>query len=346
MSKKRLLILFTGGTFGMQPKPEAPNKFAIVESSEQLIREWIFSQVPELHSFSADFKVLFNNDSCQFGTTEWRGITGAVMDAQKKYAGVVVLHGTDTLAYSSSAIALTLANRLKIPVVFTGAQRPLSLLRNDARSNLIESCEVAITAPKALQNRCLVVFNHNVFLGSRVRKTSATNFDAFESPCFPSLGELGAHVRWAKDAIGSLPTLGKPNLLIPTAKKNMRILSLRTTPEFPGLTSEMIRSMKLDGILLTVYPTGTAPTDQPGFAAFLKSAQATKTRVFFIVDQKGKTQDLQSYAASRIMAKYPGFQFGLDMTFEAAYVKALCIAAAGLPSRSFGIRSADEMSSG
>lgn len=343
MTKKKILILFTGGTFGMQPKAGAKHELTVVNSSEEVIRDWIFSQVPELHALSADFRVLFNGDSCQFGLTQWRGLVDAIAKNQKHYAGIVVLHGTDTLAYSSSAVALAFANQLQVPVVFTGAQRPLSLLRNDARSNLIESCEVALTAPEQLRNRCLAVFNHTVFLGSRIRKISATTFDAFESPGYPTLGELGAQVTWAKDAIRSLPALKKPTLKLPLKQKQARLLCIRTTPDFPAFSPEVLRSMDLDGLLLTVYPTGTAPTDQSGFSAFLKSAQAAKLKVFFVVEQKGKTQDLSAYEASRALAQSANFQFGSDMTFEAAYVKAQCMLSAKLPISAFGVRAADEM---
>jgi L-asparaginase len=341
--KKKLLILFTGGTFGMQPRPGATHELSVVHSSEAVIREWIFKQIPELKDFSAEFRLLLNSDSCQFASHEWRAIVNAIENAQKNYSGIVVLHGTDTLAYSSSAVALSFGNRLQVPVIFTGAQRPLSLLRNDARSNLIESCEVALTAPKALQNRCLVVFNHTVFLGSRIRKVSATQFDAYESPCYPILGELGAQVTWTKDAIRSLPKLKRSAVTIPSSKKNVRLLTLQTTPGFPSISHLMMKSLNLDGILLNLFPAGTAPTEQTGFSQFLDAASATKTPLFLVTNHKGRPQDLHAYSASRSLLKRSSIYYGHDMTLEAAYTKAFCLLGSKLSLKTFGKRAADEM---
>ena len=231
-TSKKILVIYTGGTFGMRSSKQ---HLVIPELNSSELKSWLISQVPEMKKIaSCDVSVLFNEDSCQFQAHHWFELAAHITEQEKDYQGVVILHGTDTLAYTAAALSYLLSP-CKIPVVITGAQKPLATLRSDARLNFISALEIAANAPKALQNRVLVVFHDELFLGSRVRKKSATDFAAFESPRFPKLASIGSEVHY-HEIIEHLPPLkNKKNLLssfmnfIP-AEKLPQILTTEVLP--------------------------------------------------------------------------------------------------------------------
>ena len=209
----------------------------IPKLSSPALKKRLLSQAPEMKKIAdCDVEVLFNLDSCQMNAFHWFSIAALIHEKQKKYDGVVVLHGTDTLSFSAAALSYLLSPS-QIPIVITGAQKPLSTIRNDARLNFISALEVAAHAPKPLRDRVMVVFHDEVFLGSRVRKKSAFNFAAFESPRFPILAKIGGKINY-QESVHHLPKLPrkKPLLLEFMTQANERpipqILSTQVTPEF------------------------------------------------------------------------------------------------------------------
>jgi L-asparaginase len=247
-----------------------------------------------------------------------------LVSAKKDFDGAVILHGTDTLAYTASALSMLLSPT-PFPVVITGAQRPLATLRNDARTNFISALEVAATAPKELKNRVLVVFHDEVFLGSRVRKKSALDFSAFESPRFPVLAKIGSSIHYQPIVyrLPPLKTKSEFKSLLPSLAQSdfPHVLSVELTPHFPALWFTENTLLELGAILLTLYTSGTAPTEDEKFIQFLKLAKKMSTPVFAITEREDAPAKLATYAAGKILEK-EGVLWCSDLTPEAAYVKA------------------------
>jgi L-asparaginase len=230
---------------------------------------------------------------------------------------MVVLHGTDTLAYTASALSFLL-RPCRVPVVLTGAQRPLSAIRSDARRNLISAVEMAATVT---QNKRLgqvaVFFNDLLFQGNRVRKRSAVDFSGFESPKAPVLARVGAQVHWdsrAFVAIGAAPRLED--------SFSSRVAMLQVSP---GMPSRILREKllpELDGLVLVAFPSGTAPTHDPEFLALL--AEARSKEIAVVVATEGVGVSGSEYRAGKQMLELGALWSGA-MTPECAYVKALWI---------------------
>jgi len=322
MRQKRILVLYTGGTFGMDTNLKVPNL------SAKALKTRLIKGVPEMPKLAdCSVEVMFNIDSCQMNLAHWFKLAERIQKAQNTYEGAVILHGTDTLAYTASALSMLLGPT-PFPVVLTGAQKPLATLRNDARTNLISALEVATHAPISLRNRVLVVFHDEVFLGSRVRKKSAQGFAAFESPRFPVLATIGSEVTY-HEVVKHLPKLKSTRSLFSHLKNNLThspsILPVQMMPNFPShLFGEELFS-SLHGILLTLYTSGTAPTSDPEFIEFLKKAKKTHTPIFAITEREDTPTRLSTYAAGRILEEN-GVLWCADLTPEAAYVKAAFLA--------------------
>ncbi|MBS1958803.1 MAG: asparaginase [Bdellovibrionales bacterium] len=315
---RKILIVYTGGTFGMS----ANLTFEKLNSAK--LKKNLFDQVPELKKIAqCTVEVLFQIDSCQFDVAHWLKLARYLRTQERHYDGVVILHGTDTLAYSAAALSYLLSPT-RIPIVITGAQKPLATLRNDARTNLISTIEVAARAPKALRNRVMVAFHDELFLGTRVRKKSAVDFSAFESPRFPKLATIGSEIKY-HDVVKHMPRLRTGKRPIDTMTTSMeymdpKILRTEVTPIFPEelFTTETLAS--LDAILLTLYTSGTAPTQHMGFRTFLKRAREKHTPIFAITEREDAALKLDAYESGKEM-KAAGVIWCGDLTPEAATVK-------------------------
>ena len=316
MKTRKILVIYTGGTFGMSESLEIPNLQA------RALKHRLETSVPEMKQIArCDVKVLFNTDSCQMGLQHWIAMANLIKKNSHRFHGVVILHGTDTLAYTGAALSFLLENS-PIPVVLTGAQKPLSALRNDARTNLLTALEVAAHAPQELRNRVLVAFHDEVFLASRIRKLSALRFNAFESPRFPTLAKVGSTIQY-QNTIHHLPKLrvSKNEMTLSQNLSTPAILKLEVTPGFPGhlFTSALLE--KIDGILLTLFTSGTAPTEESSFMEFLELARKTSTPVFAITERGDAPVALSSYAAGKHLLN-AGVLWCHDLTPESAIVKA------------------------
>lgn len=303
------------------------NQFEIPQLKPKQLQSWLVKQVPEMAQMAhCDVDVILNTDSCQFEPDHWFILAKHIQKKQRQYQGVIILHGTDTLAYTASALS-NLLSPCAIPIVITGAQRPLATLRNDARTNLISSIEVATHAPPQLRNRVLVVFDDQIFLGSRVRKKSAVQFSAFESPRFPPLATIGSEIRY-RTISQHLPRLKSKTALLKQFDSSdfdsgslfPRVLSLHVTPDFPGTPFSELFLNQLDGILLTLYASGTAPTMNEDFMQFLERARKCHLPIFAITEREEEVQSLSTYAAGRVLAKQKVL-WSKDLTPEAAFVK-------------------------
>ena len=321
MTKPKILVIYTGGTFGMDENLEIP------KLSAKALEKRLYQQVPEMEKI-ADIavQIVFNTDSCQMGTEHWFTLAHHIHQQGKHYEGIVILHGTDTLAHTAAALSYLLSPS-PVPIVITGAQKPLSTLRNDARTNLLTALEVAANAPKELQNRVMVAFHDELFLGSRVRKFSALDFAAFESPRFPRLARVGSSIQF-ESVIHHLPKLKKGRPMIEGFQTEVltspQILKAEVTPEFASAIFSRAVLEQLDAILLTLYPSGTAPTERPDFLRFLKDSKEYHCPILAITERADAPIKLSSYASGKTLMK-EGVLWCQDLTPEAALVKIMLL---------------------
>lgn len=185
---ERIAVVSCGGTIAMTPSGDK-GSLAPELSGEQLI-----AQVPNLGEMGVDIDVieLFNKDSTNVGPADWKALTDKLAAIQSEYDGIVVTHGTDTMANTATATSLALGQELAVPVVFTGSQLPIKGRRTDAVVNLESAMEVTLAAARQGISETMIVFSHRVLRAARTIKTSESKFDAFDSPAFPHLADLTA----------------------------------------------------------------------------------------------------------------------------------------------------------
>jgi L-asparaginase len=324
----RLLLLYTGGTFGMDSVASSSSgksgSMVIPRLSPAALRQRLRQRVPELEEIArCDIEILLNRDSAHVGPAEWAAFARRIRASFKRYDGVVVLHGTDTLAYTASALSFLLRPCPK-PVILTGAQRPLSALRTDARRNLISAVEIAARGPRSLVNQVLVFFDDRLLVGNRARKRSATEFGAFESPKAEPLAIVGTEIRYRSGSRAPL-NRGGPKL---EARFSDRVALLHLTPTSPyAAIAEKLLS-DLDGLVLVAFPSGTAPGKDEGFRSLLLAARERKVPVVVATEGVssglGKRSGTGSYEAGRIFAESGCYLAG-EMTPECAFIKASLI---------------------
>ena len=304
----------------MQPSPKNPRApLGLPDLSPQSLRKRLLERVPELEALaSCEVEFAFNRDSAHLGPEDWVEMARRIEAHKSRYDGVVILHGTDTLAYSASALSFLL-RPCKVPVILTGAQRPLAAIRSDARRNLISAVEIAAHGPRPLVNQVSVFFDDRLFQGNRARKRSASDFAAFESPKFPPLAVVGTSIRY-------LDTFEKPKLskirLKPRFSK--RVAVMHVTPGFPAAVVAERLLPELSGLVLVIFQSGTAPTQDPGLKRLLREAKSRDIPVVAVTEgtsqPPGERRETPRYTAGQLLRE-EGALFAGDMTLECAYIK-------------------------
>ena len=307
--KKRVYIAYTGGTIGMKRtrsgyRPEAGYLQRLMSNMPEL-------RNPSMPSFTVcEYAPLL--DSSNMTPREWVKIARDIAGNYRRYDGFVVLHGTDTMAYTASALPFMLSGLGK-PVVITGSQIPLCEVRNDARENLITS--LLIAANYDIPEVCLY-FGGSLIRGCRAVKVSADGFAAFASPNIPPLAIVGTDIEINSPLVRK--RRGRFKLHEFTSRAVVSALRL-----FPGIATEFVRNVlrpPLQGLVLETYGVGNAPDRDAGFIAAI--AEATDRGVV-IVDCTQCLEgavDLGEYANGSALAR-AGVISGYDMTAEAALAK-------------------------
>ncbi len=253
MIKPKVAILGFGGTIAM-----VPSSSGVLKPAKGV--EEILAIVPSLKEMAdVSFQELECLDSTNINPNHWKKLAHYIYKIHDKVDGIIVTHGTDTMAYTSSAVALALGRGLKIPVVFTGSQLPLIAYGTDARFNLENSMKTVLQASKEKIAEVMIVFSDHVLRAVRAIKTSEARFSAFDSPAFPPLARI--------DAIGIhfIPEALKKRKDFPlNLKTNFHrgILAIDLVPGFePQLLREILKSGKCSGVLLKSLGAGNVPSE-------------------------------------------------------------------------------------
>ncbi len=300
----RVLLVHTGGTLGMEGRrPSALRPASFFRTLKK--------RAPELFELAdIELELFCNIDSCEMQPELWSQLASHLYRRLGAFDGAVITHGTDTLAYTASALSFMLRG-LNKPVVLTGSQRPLGEIRSDARLNLIDAVIAALRGPKEVT----VCFDSHLFRGNRVRKVKVAEYDAFESPNFPPLGVLGVDTHFEQ----GLKARGRFRLM---ERLDPRVFLLKV---FPGLNPALPLAM-LDGVrglLVEAYGAGTFPvSERLGRPLLELFRQARRKGVPVVVVSQAHRNgvDLTLYE-SGAAAHALGAISGGDMTPSAALVK-------------------------
>jgi L-asparaginase len=314
--KARVMIIYTGGTFGMAHDGQGvlvPFDFSL-----------ILDHLPTLRNLFLDLTMIsFEQpiDSSNMDPSHWKTI-GTIIEANyPDQDGFVVLHGTDTMAYTSSALSFMLQG-LNKPVVFTGAQLPISEPRSDARENLITSLEIAAAKKdgKALVPEVCLYFDYALLRGNRAKKVESMHFDAFESENYPLLAKAGVKIDYDFSAIRARREGGLT--LLSSFDPAISILKL-----FPGIppttVSSILNTPGLKALIIETFGSGNAPS-APWFIQSLKDAIQKGILVLNISQCPGGMVTQGKYETSRALEEI-GVVSGGDMTLEAAVTKLMLL---------------------
>jgi len=281
----------------------------------------ITDHVPELRKFGYDLhSVSFDpvKDSSNIDPEVWVRMAEIIADSYNDFDGFVVLHGTDTMAYTASALSFMLENLAK-PVILTGSQLPIGLLRTDGRENLITAIEIAAAMENGLPAvpEVCIYFDNKLTRGNRTTKMSAEHFDAFYSPNYPPLAEVGLHLRYFNQLISGRDN--KDKLIVHKSfDTNVAILKL-----FPGINRKLVKAIikteGLRGLIMETFGSGNAPTYQ-WFLDDMKQFIDSGGIILNVTQCHGGSVEMGLYETSRQMLA-AGVVSGKDITSEASVTK-------------------------
>jgi len=297
---KRVLLLHTGGTLGMTAEA---GKAALHPDPDLRAR---LATVPELAELAdLEVRVVCNLDSSDIDPPLWSTLAAAVAGARSDFDGVVVIHGTDTMAYTASALAFALRG-LDRPVVLTGSQRPLGEVRTDARKNLVDAVDLATRDVPEVG----ICFDGQLLRGARATKGDAFSYTAFDSPGCPPLARLGIDVELAGH-------VRRPNLPFRSeATFDPRVAVAFVTPGMdPALFPQGAR-----GVVLAAFGVGNVPMRPRSLVPAVRAATASGVTVVVVTQARAGVVDLGLYENGAVLAD-AGALPGGDMGLEAAVVK-------------------------
>ena len=313
-SKPNILLIYTGGTIGM-----------IKDFETGVLKAFNFKKlldkIPELKHLDCDIETIsFKTpiDSSNINQEKWVEIAEIIESNYASFDGFVVLHGSDTMSYSASALSFMLEN-LNKPVVFTGSQLPIGDLRTDAKENLITAIQIASLQQKGkpvIHEVCLY-FEYKLYRGNRTTKINAEHFNAFASPNYPQLAESGVHLNVNTNL--ALPKQSTKKLVV-HKKLDGNVVIVKM---FPGINESVLSAIiaipNLKGIILETYGSGNAPTEE-WFITTLKKALKNGLYIINVTQCSGGSVNMGQYETSSQLKKI-GVISGKDITTEAAITK-------------------------
>jgi len=315
--KASILIIYSGGTIGMVRDTEG--------SLVALKFNQIMQQLPSLTALNVAITVISfptPMDSSNMDYKNWIDLGQIIYENYQHYDGFVVLQGTDTMAYSASALSFMLEN-LNKPVIFTGAQLPISAIRSDARPNLITAIEIAsrMVGNRPLIPEVCIYFDYQLLRGNRTSKVRSSQFGAFESENYPLMAKIGITIEFNKPAIQPYQ---KDLKLEFRDKFNPNVVILKL---FPSITEEVVESILnidgLKGVVMETYGSGNAPT-HPWFVSSLKKAIDRGIIIYNVSQCLGGKVIHGRYATSAQLQNI-GVISGWNITTEAAITKLMFV---------------------
>lgn len=311
--KRKVLIIYTGGTIGMEKDYET-NSLRAFDFNH------IFNKIPEMNLLECEVSVhQFSEplDSSDVGPEEWKEITQLIEKNYHLFDGFLILHGTDTMAYTASALSFMLKN-LRKPVILTGSQLPIGDLRTDAKENLLTSLYYAslYQNDEAVVQEVALYFEYKLLRGNRCLKYSAENFDAFISPNYPILGESGVHLKVEEAMLYRTPDQEDFSVDL---HLNDSILLWRI---FPGINLESLPQIpKIKVLILQVFGSGTIFSNKKT-EEVLQKIRNNGTEIVVISQCVSGRISIGKYNNSNIFKKI-GAISGHDITAESALAKAM-----------------------
>lgn len=314
--KASLLLIYTGGTIGMKQDPE-----------DRTLKPFDFSgildEVPELVKFALRIDAYTFDpliDSSDVDPDTWIKLAHVIRDRYDDYDGFIVLHGTDTMAYSASALSFMLGNLAK-PVVFTGSQLPIGVPRTDGKENLISAVEIAASRDaggRPMVPEVCIYFNSHLLRGNRATKVSSEDFNAFQSPNCPVLAEAGIEIRYNRSEIRKAPQQHLPLTIQDRLDTRVSILKLH-----PGITPAVVRYFLLSpetrAVIIETYGSGNAPS-QPWFLDIVAEADRMGKILVNVTQCQAGAVNMRIYANGKRLQD-AGVVSGFDSTTESALGK-------------------------
>ena len=328
-NKPTILIVYTGGTIGMI-KDYKTNALKVFDFSQ------IIAKIPELEQLDCDIKsISFEDpiDSSNMNTKYYVDILEIIETNYNKFDGFVVLTGSDTMSYTSSAISFMIEN-LQKPIIFTGSQLPIGDLRTDAKENLITSIEIAASRKnkQPIISEVCLYFEYKLYRANRTTKISSEQFEAFASMNYPALAESGVHLNF-NEHLFAKPIFNNKKLII----RKKLVTDVVILKLFPGITEAVVEAIlnihNLKGVVLETYGSGNAP-NKPWFLNLIEKAIQKNIKIVNVTQCFGGSVILGHYDTS-VGLKAIGVIGGIDITTESAIAKLMYLLSEDLTNENF-----------
>ncbi len=322
--KGKVLMIYTGGTIGMLPKEEGNPLSPLVPANWGKLKK--FAPVLEYLPLDVALQEMKLIDSSDMNPDYWINIARVIRDNYEKFDGFVILHGTDTMTYTATALSFLLEN-LNKPVIITGSQLSIGQPRSDAVQNLVTSLTLAAAKSFNLPliPEVCICFNNVILRGNRTRKVSSSGYSGFDTPNYPKLGKAGEHIKIDTKVIRKPSTEGffaNENL-----EKNVMLFDI-----FPGISPEILNSVfgieGLKGVVFRTYGAGNAPTNEDFLKEIEKAINKKNLAIVNITQCNQGMVEMGLYDASATLSRL-GVISGVDMTPEAALVKMMFLLGQG-----------------
>lgn len=338
----KVLVLHTGGTLGMDPyesyETDANGRLVLKKGTggryQRGLRpgamlDTLLYNVPELSTLAdLDLIIPFNKDSTNIGPQEWIKLAKLLHNKRELYEAFLLVHGTDTMAFTASALSLMLAGFRK-PIVLTGSQIPLALPRSDARQNLVDALTCAVDSMRRGSihfQEVAICFGGRLIRGNRSQKINSTNYQAFDSLSYPHLAKIGIDIEWNEFAL--LKTQGVYN---PQFSLETRVMRLPVVPGCdPRIAYGDLYGRGIRGIVLEAFGVGNLPDKKDGWLPWIKSQRRKGLHIYLRSQSSLGPLAPQLYRSGSAAMKM-GVETGPQMTPECACAKMMLCLKTNLP---------------